>query len=1005
MRTRSGSAPSLLNRQQERTALDEVLRDVRSGRGRAVMVRGEAGVGKTALMEYAVAAAAEDMRLIRAAGVESEMELAFASLHLLCVPLLDRLQALPAPQRDALEVAFGRREGATADLFMVGLAVLTLLSQAAEERPLLCVVDDAQWLDRASGQVLAFVARRLLAEPVGLLFAAREPGDQFRGVPDLEVRGLPDQEARTLLRSVVGAGFDERVWDRILAEANGNPLALLELPRGLGPAGLASGSGLAEPVPERIVAGFRRRLEALPADTRSLMLIAATEPAGDPMLVWRAAAQLGIPAAAAAAAAADGLLQIGTLVRFRHPLVRSAVYSAASLPDRRAAHLALAEVTDRERDPDRRAWHLAAASPRPDEQVAAELEQSASRAQARGGMAAAAAFLRRAVELTPETAPRSERALAAAQASLQAGALNTAAELLGLAASGPLDQFQQARAALLRGQLAFASTAGGEAPALLVQAARQLEPLDAALARQTYLDAWYAAMFAGRFAGAGDLHEVSRAARAAIPPAGAPRPPDLLLDGLAALVTEGRAQAAPLLRQAAQVFTGEEVTPVERRRWSPAAVVAAVMVWDEESWGAIQARELQSCRETGMLPQLLTWADASALLTTWRGDFAAAASLVAEAEAIAAATDTRAPIVGVLLAGFRGTEAEAVPLIEGMITAARAAGQGVGVQFSQWVSAILHNGLGRYEKALADALAAEQAPEMQVSMWALPELIEAASRTGQDGLAADALARLAEATSIAHTDWAQGIYARSRALVTDDDDAERLYREAIERLGRTGFRSELARAHLLYGEWLRREGRRADARAQLRTAHDMLDAIGMQAFADRARHELLATGETARKRTADTSDALTPQEAQIAGLARAGLSNPEIATQLFLSPRTVEYHLAKVFTKLDIPSRRHLRHALPGSGYDGSRITGHSRLPPYTVPPGGTGIPRAHGPCPLGRPARGTDCPRSSGVRPTVQAARRVDENHSRRLDNLASRRCVRQRRPAVMWLIAAAGR
>ena len=342
------------------------------------------------------------MQVIRAAGVESEMELAFASLHLLCVPLLDRLAALPAPQRDALEVAFGLREGAAPDRFMVGLAVLTLLSQVAEERPLLCVVDDAQWLDQASGQVLAFVARRLLAEPVGLVFAAREPGEQFRGVADLEVPGLPDPEARALLRSAVGPGFDQRVRDRILAEANGNPLALLELPRGLGPAGLAGRPGLAEPVPARIEAGYRRRLEGLPADTRSLMLIAAAEPVGDPVLVWRAAGRLGIPASAAAAAAADGLLQMGTLVRFRHPLVRSAVYSAASLPDRRAAHLALAEVTDRERDPDRRAWHLAAASPRPDEAVAAELERSAGRAQARGGMAAAAAFLQRAVELTPE---------------------------------------------------------------------------------------------------------------------------------------------------------------------------------------------------------------------------------------------------------------------------------------------------------------------------------------------------------------------------------------------------------------------------------------------------------------------------------------------------------------------------------------------------------------------------------------------------------------------------
>jgi len=597
--------------------------------------------------------------------------------------------------------------------------------------------------------------------------------------------------------------------------------------------------------------------------------------------------------------------------------VRSAVYSAASLPQRQAAHRALADVTDRDRDPDRRAWHLAAAAPGPDEEVAAELERSAGRAQARGGMAAAAAFLQRAVELTAEPIRRSERALAAAQASLQAGALNAAAELLAAAAEGPLDELQHARTALLRGQIAFAASAGSDAPALLVKAAKQLEPLDAALARQTYLDAWYAALFAGRFAGAGDLHEVSRAARSAPPPAGAPGPSDLVLDGLAVLVTEGRARAAPLLRRSARVFAGEEIPVAERLRWSPVAVVAAVTVWDEQSWHAIVARELQSCREAGLLAQLVIWVYAMAALTTWRGDFAAAASLVAEAEAIAAATGTRFPPgAAVLLAGFRGAEAEAAPLIEAVITAARAAGQGVAVQWSQWAAAVLCNGLGRYENALASAHAAEQAPELYTSMWALPELIEAASRTGQTRLAADALGRLAEVTSIGQTDWGQGIYARSRALLSDGEDAERWYREAVDRLSRTGFRPELARAHLLYGEWLRREGRRADARVQLRTAHNMFAAIGMQAFTERARRELLATGETARRRTTDAHDQLTPQETQIARLAQAGMSNPEIAAQLFLSPRTVEYHLAKVFTKLDITSRRQLRQALPDSGRD-----------------------------------------------------------------------------------------
>ena len=505
MPTGDEPALSLLDRQRERATLQDLLRELRSGRGQALVVRGEAGVGKSALLEYMVGAAA-GMQVARVAGVESEMELAFASLHLLCAPLLDRLERLPVPQRDALAVAFGLREGGTPDRFMVGLAVLTLLSEAAGKRPLLCLIDDAQWLDRASAQVLAFVARRLLAEPVGLVFAARDPGEQLRGLTDLEVQGLPEQEARTLLHSVIRFRLDERVRDRILAEANGNPLALLELPRGLRPEELAGGFGLTGVVPARIEAGFRRRLAALPGDTRSLMLVAALESVGDSIVVWQAADQLGIPASAATAAEADGLLEIGTGVRFRHPLVRSAVYSAASLPERRAAHRALAEVTDRDRDADRRAWHLAAAASGPDGEVAAELERSASRAQARGGMAAAAAFLRRSVGLTAEPGRRCERALKAAQASLQAGAFEAAAEMLSIAAGGPLDELQQADVDLLRGQIAFAAGAGGDAPALLVKAARRFELLDAGVARQTYLDAWFAALFAAKFAGAVDLH-------------------------------------------------------------------------------------------------------------------------------------------------------------------------------------------------------------------------------------------------------------------------------------------------------------------------------------------------------------------------------------------------------------------------------------------------------------------------------------------------------------------
>jgi DNA-binding CsgD family transcriptional regulator len=920
MGARAEPASVLLDRQAERTALDGLLGDLRSGRGRALVVRGEAGVGKSALLEY-VAGAADGMQVVRAVGVESEMELAFAGLHLLCAPLLDRLEDLPGPQHDALGVAFGLQEGDAPDRFLVGLAVLTLLSEAAEERPLLCVVDDAQWLDQASAQVLGFVARRLLAEPVGLVFAAREPGEQWRGLAGLEVRGLPEQDARTLLGSAVRSRLDERVLDRIVAETNGNPLALLELPRGLSLTQLAGGLGLVglQAVPARIEQGFRRRLEALPADTRSLLLVAAAEPTDDTVLVWRAAGRLRIPASAAEAAQADGLLQAGTRVRFRHPLVRSAVYSAASLRERRAAHQALAEVTDRGRDPDRRAWHLAVAASGPDEEVAAELERSAGRAQTRGGMAAAAAFLQRAVELTAEPARRSERALVAAQAALQAGALDAADELLASAAAGPLDEVQQARVELVRARLAFVANRGSDAPRLLLTAARRLERVDIGLARATYLDTINAAMFAGHLArpGAGVV-EVSQAARSAPPPSGPPRASDLLLDGLAINFTEGYTAGLPVLQQALDAF-GRQMSAEEELRWLWLACIAALHLWDDGKWDALSRRHVELARQVGALGELPLALSSRVYMLLFAGELAAAASLTDEVQTATEATGSKLAPYGALgLAALRGLESEASALIQATGQEVVLRGEGIGVTLTNWAKAELYNATGRYYQALAAAEQGSKYPdELGLAAWSMVELIEAAARTGQPGRAAGTLRFLSEITSAAGTDWALGIEARSRALLADRDSAEQLYLEAIKRLDRTRVCLELARAHLVYGEWLRREDRRADARAQLRTAHGMFAEFGMQAFADRARRELRATGETVRRRAPTTRGELTPQEAQIARLARSGLSNPEIAAQLFLSAHTVQYHLGKVFTKLAITSRHQLQQALPDKGNDG----------------------------------------------------------------------------------------
>ncbi len=891
--------------------LDGLVTAIRQGQSGSLVLRGEAGIGKTALLDY-LAESAPDVTVARAAGVESEMELPFAGLHQLCGPLLDRLHALPAPQREALQIVFGVSPGDPPDRFLVGLAVLSLFAEVADDGPLLCLMDDAQWLDRASALTLAFVARRLLAEPVAMVFAAREPGDELQHLPELEVRGLREAEARELLSSAVGVTFDQRVLDRIIAEARGNPLALLELPRALATTRLAGGFGTVggHALPGRIEESYIRRLDTLGTDARLLLLLAAAEPVGDPLLLRRASERLGI--AAHAAESAGGLLEVGERVTFRHPLVRSAVYRSANGDERRAAHLALAEATDRNTDPDRHAWHLAAAAAGPDEEVAVELERSAGRAQARGGLAAAAAFLQRAVALTADSGRRAERALAAAEASLGAGTFDVARGLLSAAEVGPLDELQHARLDLLRAEAAYSESRGSDAPALLLRAAKRLEPLDPGVARETYLDAWSSALFAGRFASAADMSEVSREVRAAAIRPDHPRPSDMLLDGFSLAFTDGRRAAAPLLAEAAAGFAGADVSTEEVLRWGWLATAAAVMVWDYDTCVAVANRSVELAREAGALAVLAVSANVSAQAAVLGGEFGRAAALVAEADTVTEATGTRvAPYGALVLAGHRGRADEASEVIDATIEESTAGGQGTAVQYAHWTRSVLLNGLGRYDEALAAASeASDDTPELFVSVWAATELLEAATRCDEPGLARAAHERIAAATAVVPTDWALGIRARSTALLGDEEGAEPLYREAIERLGRTRLRPELGRTHLLYGEWLRRANRRVDARAQLRAADDEFASIGMEAFAERARRELVATGEKVRKRTVESRDELTAQEQQIAQLAREGLSNPEIGARLFLSPRTVEWHLRKVFAKLGIHSRRELPGAL-----------------------------------------------------------------------------------------------
>lgn len=880
---------------------------MRGGQSRALVLRGEAGCGKTALLDH-LAARADFARLLRASGVESESEMAYSALQQLCAPLLDHLDVLAGPQRAALSTAFGLATGPPPERLLVGLAVLGLFAEAARTRPMLCVVDDAQWIDDASALILGFVARRLSAESVALVFAARDTGADriLAELPELRIGGLPHADARALLDAVLTGPVDAHVRDRIVAETRGNPLALRELPHGLSPAELAFGFGVpgTGPLTSRVEEGFQRRIAALPSPARTVLLTAAVEPVGNPGLLWRALERLGLGPEAASLAEADQLIEFGARVRFRHPLVRSAAWRSSPAADLRRVHAALAEVTDPATDPDRRAWHRAHATVGTDPGVAAELESSAGRALARGGWSAAAAFLERAAELTPDPARRGELLVSAATARADAGAYALVPAILAAAELTPLAPLSQARAESLRARVTFMLHHGRAAGPPLLAAARRLGGLDPEAARDAFLMAVGAAFWAGRFGG-DDLRVAATAARDAAPPGEGF--PDLLLAGFVSWVLDGRTVAVPALNRALDAMgSAADFGHV----WLAAA--AAHELFRLGLAHRMTQRAVELARGSGalsLLPNALT-IQAHSLID--EGRLTEAADLLTEVDTVIRETGaTVYQLSRLLLAAHRGPEQQTKDLLAEKLQDAAARGDGRLHTVCRRALAILYNGLGDFPAAVEAARDACAHDEMALAVWSLRELVEAAALAGRPELAADARARLAERTAVTPTRAARGFQAVADALAGPPGNAEACYRDAVELLSIADTATQGHRARLLYGEWLRRQDRPAEARTELKTVYDAFTGMGASFFAARAERELAAAGERVTKAARAGTVELTTQEATITQLAVTGRTTAEIAAALFLSPRTVEWHLGKVYQKLGISSRRELAAALP----------------------------------------------------------------------------------------------
>lgn len=905
----------MLARYAERTRLDDFLHHIRDGSS-TLLLDGGAGIGKTALLDYLVERA-PGVQLLKVTGTQSEVELAYAALHRLCRPLMDVMPALPVPQRQALETTFGLGTSPFPGKFLVGLAVLSLLSEASRSRPVLCVVDDAQWLDKTSAEVLGFVARRLEAESVGMVFAVRSASDvpQLEGITRLTVGGLEDAAARLLLSSLEHGPIDPNAMERIVDEADGNPLVLIESARAFNRGEIETGIILTAvaPDPSNLEEHFGRRLKLLPADTQQLLLIAAAEPMADPQVIQAAAVRLRISPDWLEPAVDAGLCHTGVSVRFRHPLVRSAAYRTGSPAAIRAAHAALASVMPDDSDPVLLAWHRAQACETTDEDVSLELMAAASRVSARGAPAAAAALLRQAQQVTAHETLKAECSVRIAQAELAAGEFDGAERDLAGLSPGLLSPELRAEAKLTEARLAFARQRGGAAVPLLLEAADQLVALDANKAEQTYLEAFSAALFGGHL-GQSDLREVATRWRAAGLPA-RNGPVHQLLDGLGLVVTDGGTSAWTRLDEALstlQVPGGRDSPPITSL-W--VASVAAAGAWDIEGWNVISRRLVAISRNAGDYSELPAALSSHAFVHLFTGDLKSAAEAVEESTTITSITGGQiSPYGAIGVAAIGGQEVDLDDLVEATVPSAERRSDATGISISCWGAALLNNSMGRYEDAFSWSSRAR--PLFHAlhasSVWALVELIESASRTNRPADAHAALTLLASATRPSGNGWGLGVLARSQGLVSHGSEAEDLFSEALRLLEPTRCIVDFARTALVYGEWLRRHKRLSDSRTQLGRALQLFESIGATAFAGRAARELQAAGSQVRKPSAATSTVLTTQESQIAQLVKQGLTNDEVATRIFLSPRTVEYHLAKVFRKLEISSRHQLATAAAG---------------------------------------------------------------------------------------------